>query len=141
MARRKLTDEERHFRKIGTGIPFSRWWPVLAIVLALIVLGTPQLFLDCVGLPLDSHGRRIAALKMLLLYPCSPFLLRGGLTDWLSFALLWMPLPFAVVNWRWAARQRRYWNKVRRREAQLRKAKASANKSEQMTASHPSDDA
>ena len=67
---------------------------------------------------------------MLFAYPCSPFLLRGGIGSWLIFVSLWMPWPFAIVNWRWAKRQRRYWNNVRLREAERRRAKREAAETE-----------
>jgi hypothetical protein len=128
MGRRKLSDEERRFRKMGSGIPFSRWWPALAMLIAAAVVpAVSNLLVDCTGFTLDIHGRR-NPFPMLLAYPCSPFLLRGGATGWLLFALLWVPLPFAVVNWRWATRHRRYWDEVRRREAERRKAKRAADK-------------
>lgn len=119
---------------MGSGIPFSRWWPAPAMLLAAIIVAvTSNVLLDCTGLTLEARGRgRLRnTLGMLLAYPCSPFLLRGGAADWLLFALLWIPMPFAVVNWRWATRQRRYWNEVRRREAERRKAKRTADKEEQ----------
>ena len=132
MARRKLSDEERHFRRVGSGIPFSRWWPALAILLAAIVVAaSTNVVLECTGLALEGRGRGKAAVEMLLIYPCSPFLLRDGVTGWFWFALLWMPLPFAVVNWRWAGRQRGYWNEVRLREAERRKARRVAAKIDQ----------
>jgi hypothetical protein len=139
MRRRKLSDEERGFQKLGSGIPLSRWWPVLAALLAALIVAatTSHLFLDCAGIPLESRGRGIAGLKMLLAYPCSPLLLGSGMADWPKFALLWAPVPFAVVNWRWAARQRRYWNRVRLREAERRKAKRRADKAGQNDGSQP----
>ena len=132
MVRSKLPDEERHFRRMGAGIPFSRWWPALAILLSpIVVMVSTNVVFECTGLALEGSGRGKAAVEMLLIYPCSPFLLRDGVTGWLWLALLWMPLPFAVVNWRWAARHRRYWDAVRLREAERRKARSVAAKTEQ----------
>ena len=87
--------------------------------------------MECTGLSLGGSGRGKGMIETLLIYPCSTFLLRGGTAEWLWFALLWVPLPFAVVNWRWAARHRRYWDEVRRREAERRKANRLADKAEQ----------
>ncbi len=42
------------------------------------------------------------------------------------FAFLWTPWPFAFVNWRWAKRQRRFWDGERLKEAERRKAKREA---------------
>ena len=133
MVRRKLSDEERSFRKMGAGIPFSRWWPAAAILLAAIVVAaSTSVVLECTGLDLESrHGPRKGALEMLLIYPCSPFLLRGGMAEWLWFALLWIPVPFAVMNWRWAGRHRKYWHEVQLREAERRKERRAAAKAEQ----------
>lgn len=60
---------------------------------------------------------------MLLAYPCSPFLIGGDEWGWFLLALLWLPIPFAVLNWRWAKRQRAFWNEIRLREAKRRDAK------------------
>lgn len=63
---------------------------------------------------------------MLFAYPCSPYLLREGVEGWLVFLGLWAPWPFAFVNWRWARRQRKFWDGERSREAERRKAKRDA---------------
>src|SRR3989344_6888410 len=128
MARRMLTDEERHFRKVGSGIPLSRWWPAIAIFIGvLIAVLNPQFVANCTGLPLDEYSaRRSARIALLVAYPCSPYLLREGLAGWLMFAFLWTPWPFAFVNWRWAKRQRRFWDGERLKEAERRQAKREA---------------
>jgi hypothetical protein len=125
MARRKLTDEERYFKRIGTGIPFSRWWPAAAIFGGLLVAPFyPHFVATCTGLPLHEYRPRQATqIAMFLSYPCSPYLLREGNIGWLIFMGLWVPWPFAVANWRWATRQRRFWDGERLREAERRKAR------------------
>jgi hypothetical protein len=128
MARRKLTDEERLFRKIGSGIPFSRWWPVVAIFIGFIFASLNSQFVaTCTGINFDDIGSRGTSITvMLFAYPCSLYLLRDGLEGGLLFLGLWLPWPFAFVNWRWAKRQRRFWNNERLREQERRKAKREA---------------
>ncbi len=128
MARRKLTNEERLFRKVGSGIPFSRWWPVFAIFFVLFLASLNSQFVStCTGLNLDDMGsRRATRTVMLFAYPCSLHLLRDGLEGWLIFLGLWLPWPFAFVNWRWAMRHRRFWNGERLREQERRKTKHEA---------------
>lgn len=62
---------------------------------------------------------------LLSTYPCSPYLLGEGMIGWLLFIALWAPWPVAFVNWRWAKRQRKFWNEIRERETERRKAKRS----------------
>jgi len=128
MGRRSLTDEERHFRKIGSGIPFSRWWPAPAIFLGVLIAALNADYIaTCTGIPLDEYSaRRSANISMLFAYPCSPYLLHDRVEGWLVFLCLWAPWPFAFVNWRWARRQRKFWDGERSREAERRKAKRDA---------------
>jgi hypothetical protein len=128
MGRRKLTNEERNFRRIGSGIPFSRWWPAAAIFVGLLVAAlNPNFVATCTGMPLHEYSaRQSAKIAMFLSYPCSPYLLREGTVGWLVFVGLWAPWPFAFLNWRWAKRQRRFWDGNRLREAERRKAKRDA---------------
>jgi hypothetical protein len=128
MRRRSLTDEERHFRKIGSGIPISRWWPAVAVFVGFFIAALNADFIEtCTGIPLDEYSaRRSARIAMLFAYPCSPYLLREGVEGWLVFLSLWAPWPFAFVNWRWARRQRKFWDGERSREAERRKAKRDA---------------
>jgi predicted nucleotidyltransferase len=60
-------------------------------------------------------------------YPCSPYLLHGGVEGWVVFLGLWAPWPIAFLNWRWARRQRNFWDGERSREAERRKARHNAN--------------
>jgi len=128
MRRRKLTGEERHFRKIGAGIPFSRWWPAVAIFIAVLFAALNSHYVEtCTGIPLEQYSaRRSGQIAMLFAYPCSPFLLRDGVEGWLIFLCLWAPWPFAFVNWRWANRHRKFWDGERLREADRRKKKREA---------------
>lgn len=123
----RLTDEERQFRKSGNGLPFSRWWPGLALFIAVGFANlTPHLFTRCVGAPLDGSGRAAALVRSVLALPCSPVLLSGDYRDWLLFIALWIPVPFGIVNWRWAKRNRTYWL----REYARREAKRAADREE-----------
>ncbi|WP_427964873.1 hypothetical protein [Altererythrobacter sp.] len=128
MGRRRLTDEERHFRKIGSGIPFSRWWPAAAIVFGVLIAALNADYVaTCTGIPLDEYSaQRSARIAILFAYPCSPYLLHDGVEGSLVFLSLWAPWPFAIVNWRWARRQRKFWDGERSREAERRKAKRDA---------------
>lgn len=121
----RLTDEERSFRKIGAGVPFSRWWPILIVWIAVTLAASviPDLFVTCIGHPMDGRGKALAAIRALLSIPCSPHLLRYGPWGWALFAGMWAPVPFAVVNWRWQKRHRAFWNKVRARENERRRLK------------------
>ena len=125
MVRRKLTDEQRRFRREGSGIPFTRWWPAVAIFCGVLVAALNYQFVaTCTGIPLDEYSaRRSARIAMLFAYPCSPYLLRDGLDGWLIFLSLWAPWPFVFFNWRWARRQREFWRGERLREEERRKAK------------------
>ncbi len=128
MARRKLTNEERHFRRIGSGIPFSRWWPAIAIFVGVVIaVSNAQYVATCTGIPLGEYsGPRSARIAMLFAYPRSPYLLREGLYGWLTFLSLWGPWPFAILNWRWARRQRKFWDGERLREAKRPNGKRAA---------------
>ena len=126
--RRRLTREEREIRQ-GSGIPFTRWWPIPAIFLALgWAAFDSMLFVRCLGDPLQYGGRGGAVIRMLVAIPCSPLLLRGPSSGWLLFAAIWVSVLFAVRNYRWAKRQRAYWNGVRAREQERRAAKAEARR-------------
>jgi hypothetical protein len=115
-ARRRLTDEEREIRA-GAGIPLKRWWPVLAILIVwTIAAANSQVFGACLGDPLEGRGRGIAAVRFAAIGPCSPYLLRGSPLEWLLFISMWAPIPFAILNWRWAKRHRAHWDAVRARE-------------------------
>lgn len=132
MERHKLTDEERQFRKIGAGIPFSRWWPAALVVIGLLIAGlNPQFIANCTDMRVDEQSpRQSARFALFLAYPCSPFLLREGSIGWLNFAVLWAPLPFGIINWRWTRRHRRFWNGERLKEKEQRNAKRQADVSE-----------
>lgn len=120
LMRRRLTKEECEIRR-GRGTPFSRWWPLAVMLLAVGLISQDlSLFKRCLGNPIEVSGRGGAAVRMLAAVPCSAFLLRGSPWDLLLIAGLWLPLPFAVVNRRWQRRHKEYWDKVRFREAQRR---------------------
>lgn len=125
MARRKLTEEERKFTRIGAGTPFSRWWPVaLVLIGVLFAMFSPQFVANCTGVSLEQRGgRQTATVAFLLAYPCSPYLLREGFFECLTFVLLWAPLPLAFINWRWSRRHQRFWDGERLKDAERRKAK------------------
>ena len=61
--------------------------------------------------------------RVLLSYPCSPYLLTGSRLEWLLFAGLYLPLPFLYLNGRWMKRHKAYWDGVREREKELRRQK------------------
>lgn len=119
----KPTDEERRFRKISAGVPFGRFWHFPAILLASILAGStvPDLYLNCTGYAIEVENKLGAAIRMALVYPCSPYLLREGLWEWLLFAALWLPIPFALINLRWQRRHRAFWDRVRARERERRR--------------------
>ena len=129
MGRRNSTDEEQHFRKIGSGIPFSRWWPAAAIFLGVLIAALNADYIEaCTGFPLEDYSaRRSTIIAILFAYPCSPYLLHGGVEGWLVLLGLWAPWPIAFLNWRWARRQRNFWDGERSREAERRKARHNAN--------------
>lgn len=132
MARRKLTEEERKFRRIGPGIPFSRWWPA-ALILIGVLFATinPQFVANCTGVSLEQRGgRQTATVALLLAYPCSPYLLREGFFECLTFVLLWAPLPLAFINWRWSRRHERFWDGERLKDVERRKRRRQAKQSE-----------
>ncbi len=62
-------------------------------------------------------------LRLALAYPCSPYLLRGSWSEWLLFAALWAPIPFAVLNFFWVKRHEAYWDQIRQREKEKRAEK------------------
>jgi hypothetical protein len=136
----RLTEEERSFRKSGTGLPISKWWPFALIFICAALAGTdPVLLHNCLGIDTTPHYRGKAALFFLAAaVPCSPTLFFGGLWQWILFCGIWAPLPLAVINWRWSKRNGAYWAKVRARERELRKlrreAKVSAAKSDTIEA-------
>jgi hypothetical protein len=99
---------------------------LLIIFIAVVIASLDfSMFERCTGKPLDGGGRSGVWARAALAYPCSPFLLRGGASDWLLFAALWLPVPFAVVNWFWLKRHQAYWDRIREREKERRAEKAS----------------
>lgn len=132
MARPKLTEEERKFRTIGAGTPVSRWWPAaLVLIGVLFAMFSPQFVANCTSGSLEQHGgRQKATVALLLAYPCSPYLLREGFFECLTFVLLWAPLPLAFINWRWSRRHRRFWDGERLKDVERRKTKRQAKRSE-----------
>ena len=107
---RRLTVEEREIRS-GRGIPLRRWWhfPVLFIALSAASIDTGFLH-RCTGWRqiLEHGGRGGAIVRMLLTYPCSPYLLTGSKLEWLLFVALYLPLPFAFFNLNWIKRHQAY---------------------------------
>ncbi len=80
-------------------------------------------FERCVGSWADSSGRGEGMLRVVLAYPCSPYLLQGSLGEWLLFAALWAPIPFIVLNFFWMKRHKAYWDQVRQLEKERRAEK------------------
>ena len=118
--RRRLTDEEREI-KSGAGVRLWRYWPFLALFIALFFasLNAPALE-RCTGVWLQGGGRGGSAFRALIAYPCSPYLLRGPMLDWLLFFAMWVPIPFAIRNRQWLKRHRAYWGGVRARDKERR---------------------
>jgi hypothetical protein len=122
---RRLTKEQREMRS-GRGIPINRWSAfALAFVAALIASADLSMLERCAGRFADGRGRTGAWVRFALTYPCSPSLLRGSWSEWLLFSAMWVPLPFAVLNWFWLKRHRAYWDGIRRREKEGRAEKRS----------------
>jgi hypothetical protein len=131
--RRRLTKEEREIRE-GRGIPFARWWPIGAMILAAIFVSMDSLVFErCFGTPLGG-GRGAGMVRMIAAIPCSPFLLGGYPVEWLLFIALWLPLPFAIRNRAWVRRHKAHWDEVRQREKlrriERRQSRARAKSSE-----------
>jgi hypothetical protein len=130
--RRRLTPEEREIRE-SRGISLKRFWafPVFLMVMAFIALDT-DLFVRCVGDPIEGNGRGrgAAAIRMVLVLPCSPYLLSGSLLEVIKFVILWLPLRFMVINWRWTQRHKAYWDQIRAREKQRRAERAAKRKAD-----------
>ncbi|AOL95017.1 hypothetical protein BG023_112101 [Porphyrobacter sp. LM 6] len=132
--RRRLTPEEREIRE-SRGIGLKRFWafPTLVITILIVAMDT-DLFVRCVGDPIEGHGRGrgAAAIRMALVLPCSPYLLTGSHSQFLKFIVLWLPVPFMVMNWRWAQRHKAYWDQVRAREKVRRAERAKQRKSDNL---------
>lgn len=125
--RRRLTNEEREIRA-GAGIPFKRWWPILAMFIVwTVAASSTQVFESCLGDPLDGRGRAVGLVRLAAIGPCSPFLLQGSAVDWLVFVAMWAPMPFALLNWRWMKRHRAHWLAVRARDKERRVAKRASS--------------
>lgn len=129
--RRRLTPEEKEIRE-GRGISLKRFWafPALVLIIAIAAADT-DLFVRCVGDPMELHRRNrlVAAIRMALVMPCSPYLVTGSLTQFLTFLALWLPVPFMVINWRWTKRHKAYWDEVRAREKRRRSEQAKQRES------------
>jgi hypothetical protein len=132
--RRRLTPEEKEIRE-SRGISLKRFWafPMLLLIIAIAATDT-DLFIRCVDDPMELHRRNrlVAAIRMALVMPCSPYLLTGSLTQLLTFLALWLPVPFMVLNWRWTKRHKAYWDDVRAREKLRRAEKARQRKSDRV---------
>jgi hypothetical protein len=118
--RRRLTDEERDIRS-GAGIPFARWWPVLVLIITWSIAAVDyDMFERCLGYRPHPHTSRGSLVALPLAGLCSPFLLRGSPAEWLLFAGMWVPVPFAIRNWFWRKRHKAYWDRIRLREKERR---------------------
>lgn len=121
--RSRLTNQEREIRS-GAGIPIKRWLPFAAIYLWPFVTSLDTSMLErCAGRFADGSGRAGAWERVLLTYPCSPYLMRGSWAELLLFAALWLPIPFAILNLFWLKRHRAYWGRIQQREKERRTEK------------------
>jgi hypothetical protein len=133
--RRRLTAEEREIRR-SRGIGFSRWWPFAVPFIGLMVASADLPLLQrCIGSTIEIDGRAGAALRSLAASVCSPLLVLGSASEWLLFAIIWLPIPFAVVSWRWTKRHRAYWDGIRARERERRADKRLAKMERSQAAS------
>src|SRR5690348_3731383 len=127
LVRRHLTDEEREIRS-GRGIPFGRWWPIAVLVIgASVAAGDYPALERCIGKPISvsgSHGGGV--IHAVLAYFCTPIFLRGSWTDRIIVTAMWVPIPFAVLNWFWMKRHKAYWDRIRQREKERRAEKRAA---------------
>ena len=125
--RQRLANDEREIRS-GRGIPFGRWWPIAVLVIAAAFASSDYGALErCTGKPIHVDGTRGAGLiHMVLAYFCTPTFLRGSWTEIAIIAAMWVPIPFAVLNWFWMKRHKAYWDRIREREKERRAAKRAA---------------
>jgi hypothetical protein len=98
------------------------------VVVILLAAGFASTDVDllqrCSGLPLAEKGGLVAAVRMGLVYPCSPYLVaHGSWREWSLLLAIWVPIPFAILNWRWAGRHKAYWDKIRQRDKDQRTEK------------------
>jgi hypothetical protein len=123
--RRRLTNEEREIRQSRSSYSFRRWWPFAALVIAnFVAVADSRMFELCLGRSFaEKAGRGAGMVRGVLVYPCSPFLMRGAPLEWMLFASLWLPIPFAILTWRWAKRRYAYWEPARQRERARRAQK------------------
>jgi hypothetical protein len=127
MMREPSRSEEREIQR-SRGIPISRFWPILVMLgVESCLLFDLSLFERCLGMPIED-GRGAGIAVFLLTLPCSPYLLSGSWFERTLFIALWLPVPFAVLNYRWARRHEAHWDKVRLREAERRKERRLAKK-------------
>ena len=129
--RRRLTPEEKEIRE-SRGMSLKRFWPFPAFLLLIaLVAADTDLFVRCLGTPMEVSGRGRGAgiVRMAFVLPCSPYLLMGSVSQIFAFIALWLPVPFMVINWRWARRHQAYWDVVRAREKERRAERSAKRKS------------
>jgi hypothetical protein len=89
-----------------------------------------EVFETCLGNPLEGRGRGVAAIRFAAIGPCSPYLLLQSTKEWLLFIMMWAPVPFAILNWRWAQQHKAFWDVIRARE-KVRRAEKRSQKAAQ----------
>ena len=115
--RRRLTPEEKEIRE-SRGMSLKRFWPFPAFLLLIaLVAADTDLFVRCLGTPMDVSGRGRGAGIVRMAFQI------------FAFIALWLPVPFMVINWRWARRHQAYWDVVRAREKERRADRSAKRKS------------
>jgi len=98
------------------------------MLIAVIVMSTDdQIFQQCIGRPLDEHGRAAAWGRFLVSIPCSPYYLRDFANHWLNISVFFISAILAIPQVFWMRRHEAYWNSVREKERAKRADKSTQN--------------
>jgi len=117
---RHLTDDERAIRR-SRGIPITRLLPFLLMIIAIVIMCSDQnLFQQCVGKPLEVHGRGSAWALFIVGVLCSPYYVRDFADHWLIIVAFCVGAGTAIPQIFWFKRHKAYWDTVRENERSKR---------------------
>jgi len=122
-----LSNDERAIRR-SRGISIVRLLPFLLAIIAVLIMSTDQqLFLQCIGRPIEGHGRGAALIRLAVAIPCSVYYVRDFSHHRWVIATFCVGIGLAIPQIFWLKRHKAYWDTVREKE-KLKRAEVAAKK-------------
>jgi hypothetical protein len=123
---RRLTSDEREIRK-SRGISIVRFLPfALPIIAVIIMSSSQQLFIECIGKPIEDGGRLGALIKLIAGLACSEYYVRDFSHHRWVIAMFCVGIGLSIPQIFWMQRHKAYWDAVRAKEKLKRSEKAAA---------------